>query len=192
MWYIYRITNLINGKTYIGQHQYTTFNDGYMGSGTLLRKAIDKYGIDNFQKDILISHIPIKEYADNAEINMIAIERKHGKAEYNIVNGGQGFRGHHREESKIKISNSLIGNHRAKGKNIGNQNAKGNILSEETRKQMGISRQGNINNGCTFIKCVETGKIHRTREWIKLGYTNAYSVAYGKQKTCKGLHFNLV
>ena len=189
MWYIYRITNLLNGKTYIGQHRYASQCDDYFGSGKHLRLAIEKYGRENFKKEILLSRLPDRKSADTAEIKYIKLEREKGKAEYNIANGGEGFRGNHRKDSKEKISRSLKGNQRAKGKNLGNQNAKGNILSETTRKQMGLSRIGNTNNGITLIRCVETGEVHRTLEWKKLGYTNAYSVVHGRQKTCNGKHF---
>ena len=47
VYYIYRITNKINGKTYIGQHKYKKLNDDYMGSGKLIRRAQKKYGIES-------------------------------------------------------------------------------------------------------------------------------------------------
>lgn len=192
MWCVYRTTNMLNGKTYIGQHRYETLDDGYMGSGVILEQAIKKNGIDNFKKEILVSDIPSRKWADKIETAYITVERKRGNGEYNITDGGQGFCGHHTEVSKKKIGKSLIGNDRAKGKNIGNKNAKGNVLSEEVRKRMGMSRMGNSNNGVALIKCLETNETHRTREWIKLGYRNAYSVARGHHKSCKGFHFEYI
>lgn len=192
MYYIYRITNNITGETYIGRHKYKRARDDYFGSGKLLKDAIRKHGKKNFTKDILVKRIPTLESADYAERLYISRERANGGSQYNITGGGSGFLAHHKKESREKISASLVGNQRAKGHAIGNQYAKGNILSADVRRRMGESRKGNTNNGATFIRCIETGEIHRTREWLLLGYQNAYSVAYGYQKTCKGYHFELV
>jgi len=87
---VYQITNLINGKIYIGIHSTKNINDGYMGSGKNLRAAIKEFGIENFKKEILFDF-------DNPE-EMIAkeielVDRKfisHLNV-YNIKLGGEGW-----------------------------------------------------------------------------------------------------
>jgi len=46
---IYKTTNLINGKIYIGQS--FKHNCKYLGSGIFLKRAIKKYGIENFRRN---------------------------------------------------------------------------------------------------------------------------------------------
>lgn len=94
MYYIYKITNLINGKTYIGQRKcpqgINPEQDKYMGSGKHLKCAKLKYGLEFFSKKILISNIESKEEANTKEIKTIELYKKQGKAEYNIAKGGDG------------------------------------------------------------------------------------------------------
>lgn len=62
--YIYKTTNIINGKIYIGQHKAEIFEPNkYIGSGTLLRYAINKYGKENFSNTLLF------ECFDQDELN---------------------------------------------------------------------------------------------------------------------------
>ena len=51
---IYKITNLVNCKMYIGKHQTDDIDDEYMGSGKILKRAISKYGVDCFRKEYLM------------------------------------------------------------------------------------------------------------------------------------------
>ena len=50
---IYKISNNLNGRYYIGQHQTTNINDGYLGSGKLIRQATEKYDLSCFTKIFL-------------------------------------------------------------------------------------------------------------------------------------------
>ena len=144
MYYIYRITNLINGKTYIGQHKYKKLNDSYMGSGVLLRKAQVKYGIENFKKEILYKDIQYKDTADSVEIYAIAKERSIGKAEYNIANGGKGSAGYHpSEETRRKMSEMRKGKkHSEEWTRKISEAKKGKHHSEEWNKKISKVMKG--------------------------------------------------
>ncbi len=88
--YIYLIRNNANRKIYIGQHITDDLNDGYMGSGKLLRKAIKKYGIENFTKEYLA-------FCDSKDtlnwLEKYYIKKYHSQdinVGYNMTSGGDG------------------------------------------------------------------------------------------------------
>lgn len=86
MYFIYETINLANGKTYVGQHK-GELDDHYLGSGSVLRRAIEKYGKENFKRNIL--EIVSEENVNQKEIEYIKQRKAEGKAEYNISGGGQ-------------------------------------------------------------------------------------------------------
>lgn len=92
--YIYMTTNTVNNMKYIGQRRYrdnkSATEDGYLGSGTLLRKAIDEFGKDNFTKTVL-EECETREELNAAEIRYIAqYNAVYSKEFYNLAAGGEG------------------------------------------------------------------------------------------------------
>lgn len=108
--YIYKTTNLVNGKIYIGQHKWSgsEIDTHYFGSGKLLKAAIKAYGKENFNYELL-------EWCDSFEqLNEREQywERVYGlpdptrKIGYNITAGGQGVPSYQfTEADRKKISN---------------------------------------------------------------------------------------
>ena len=131
MYCIYRITNKVNGKTYIGKHKYKKLNDEYMGSGIHLRRAQKKYGIENFEKKVLVLNISKLEHANLLEKTFIAAEREKVGREncYNIANGGDG--------GNLGLP---IWNKGKKG--LQTSWCKGKHLSDETKKKISESKKG--------------------------------------------------
>ena len=79
---IYKTTNNINGKYYIGKHTTLDLDDTYIGSGTILKRAINKYGIDNFTKEYLFI-FDNEEDMTNKEHELVSEEFNKEDTNYN-------------------------------------------------------------------------------------------------------------
>lgn len=195
-YYLYQITNLVNNKIYIGVHKTVDINDGYMGSGKVIRDAIKKYGIDNFKKDIL-------EYFDTSDA-MYAKEKQIVTDEfllredvYNLALGGHGgfdylnktrlnLSGHkksYKKRREILAKNSSLGTKTRNAKHgiaKFQESAKTSFLgkthSEEAKKKIGVSNSkiqrgsGNSQFGTMWITDGVTNKKIKNNEIIPCGW----------------------
>jgi group I intron endonuclease len=86
---IYKTTNLISGKYYIGKHQTEDPCDNYLGSGNYIRRAIDKHGKENFVKEVLYI-FDTEEEMNAKEAELVTDEFCLREDTYNICPGGKG------------------------------------------------------------------------------------------------------
>lgn len=126
-WYLYKITYNVNGKQYIGVRKHINpLTDNYMGSGKMLQYAYEKYGIQNFTKQIIFTELNRQQAF---EVESFIVDKNYVKRTdtYNITIGGRG--GWHipdRQATNKKISQAL----------------KGHINSEQARRKMSQAKKG--------------------------------------------------
>ena len=125
---VYKITNTLNNCIYIGVHATNKLEDGYMGSGTLIRKAIKESRKENFKKEILF-FCNSKEEMFAKEKEIVNLEFIKREDTYNKVLGGSecttlGMS--HSQETKRKMS----------------ERWKSRVISEETKRKMSESKKG--------------------------------------------------
>ncbi|MBO3398412.1 hypothetical protein JJB71_12765 [Clostridium perfringens] len=165
--YIYLTTNIINNKKYIGKKQSKTFISSYKGSGVILKKAIEKYGKENFKVKVLEWCDSIKDlnFAEKKWIkNLNAV---YDKSFYNIAQGGDGgntYCGKSYEElQKIYKQRSL--NMMGKNNPMYGRNRSGKLspmygkhVSEETKRKISLANKGRIPSEETRKKLSKANK----------------------------------
>lgn len=113
-WRVYMHTNKINGKKYIGMTSLNTkIRWGLSGQGyktQYFKRAIDKYGWDNFEHEVLFNNLEEK-VAKEKEIELIKkYKTKDRRFGYNLTDGGEGTLGFVvTEETKQKLRKSHLG-----------------------------------------------------------------------------------
>lgn len=183
--YFYKITNNINQKFYYGIHCTNNLDDGYMGSGKLLKQAQKKYGIENFSKEIIKFCDTLQELSD-LEKSVVNEQLIADPNCYNMILGGYYIS----EETLDKIKNTMS------IKQSGNKNSQYNkvwitdgdlslsinkseldiYLNKGFRKGRIIKNKVNIikanQNKCWVHKGLETRKIYKTEldKFLNDGY----------------------
>ena len=218
---VYMHKNKINGKVYIGitkQKPKYRWHNGEGYNNQVFKKAIDKYGWDNFDHIILFEHLS-KEQAEQKEIKLIAKYKSNQKDfGYNISKGGKASNGVPcSEKTKLKISkknkgtkNGMYGKKHTKEslEKISKASFKKwenveyrNKVIETLKANKKDWQKGHIpwNKGkhttiCKNMKkviCIETGEIFNSMtEAQKIKKVNNISLCCsGKYKTAGGYHW---
>lgn len=169
---IYKITNLLNSKIYIGCHSTENLMDDYMGSGKAIKSAIKKYGVRNFRKEILYV-FPTKEEAYLKEKEIVNAQFIVDENTYNIRLGGDGGWDHtYKDTKRINAVKEAFVNGHNKGwqqskevrSRIGRSSFKGKYHTIESKKLIGEASalsKSEINK-----RFLEYSEIEKTWGWI--------------------------
>lgn len=133
-YYVYKITNKINGKIYIGFHGCVCdfLEDNYYGSGCLIKKALKKYGKENFEREVLFSY-DSEEEAKGKEREIVNEDFLKQDNVYNVALGGYGG-------GLIGETNPFYGKkHTDKTLQILSDKGKERTHTEESKKKIGES-----------------------------------------------------
>ena len=169
---IYKITHKESDKEYIGKHQTKDLNDGYMGSGKYIKRAINKHGIQQFSKEILYV-FETEDEMNAKEAELVTEEYCNRDDTYNLCPGGNGGfvfinknywtpekRAQNNRKSinyddlkrREKLRNSLMGREITWGDKISDSKKgsipwnKGKTLSESDRKKKSDAQSGMKNS----------------------------------------------
>ena len=172
--FIYITTNLVNGKKYLGQRKYSKGWESYLGSGVAFKKALKKYGKENFKREIIIEAETAEELNQFEKELSIKYDVVNSDNWYNLCYGGGATTGYvFSEESKRKMSE------KAKGRYSGEKNPM-------------YGRCGKNAPSARVVYIAELEKyfdtIKECAAFIGVAPSNVSAVLSGKRKTVHGYH----
>lgn len=188
MYYLYKLTNKINNKPYIGfsydadkrfnQHIFESYNKNSPSYNTILHRAIRKYGQNSFSQEIIYQSL-YEDHIKEAEEFFIRETNTHYKFGfgYNMTYGGEGTKGIFRNNETIRKMSEA-----QKGKKKTPQQIQ-RLHESMLRYGQKLSKQWSITDpqGNTFVI---TNLSNFCRE-NNLDQGNMMKVAQGKCKHCK-------
>ena len=193
---IYKITNKINGKIYIGQ-TIRGFDKRYQGDlkkyvkNIPLKRSIEKYGIENFDICKIYDIAFSKEELDIKEMNWVRIfNSNHKDFGYNLTEGGNGTRGYapseeQREKQRNKIKGKYCGKNNPNYHNYWTDEQK--LHLSKIRKEKCLSK-GKNNPRAVSVICLTTKRIFYTAieasQFYKCDNSGIKKCCKGKQRYC--------
>lgn len=172
MGYIYKITNTINGKAYIGISVYEPekrrIKDHLSGRGSrLIANAVKKYGKDAFAYEILEEKV-FDEFLPDLEVAYIANYNTIAPNGYNLTSGGDKHK-KLSDETRLKLSELNKGKkHSAEHRRKNSESHKGEknhffgkTHSEEARQKVSMANKSRVHSEefCRNISKRLTGRI---------------------------------
>lgn len=174
--HIYKITNNINGKFYYGVHNGNN-TETYMGSGYLLKKAQDKYGLNNFSKEILLWFNTIEE-AYEYEAVIVNDKQINNPMCYNIKKGGNGGFDHVNSDIEHQRMAAHISFNKQYETKTGLFSDEAIRKAVETRRKNGVyhrlgkenikymHKKSECSKGCGFVGNTGNMAIHNCEKWL--------------------------
>lgn len=86
--YVYITTDTLNGKQYIGKHSTTNLDDGYVGSGAIIKQIVKAGGKERLKKEILEFCSSAEEAYQKEEYYVQLYRAVESEHFYNLKNGG--------------------------------------------------------------------------------------------------------
>lgn len=129
--YVYKTTDLRNGKIYVGRHKSDEFDTSYFGSGNVIKRIIEKNSTDILSCEILQECYSHDEMC-NAEKYWIAkLDSKNPEIGYNIADGGE-----------LGYSGGMTGHHQSQKQKEAARLARSVPMKEETKKKLSLLHRG--------------------------------------------------
>ena len=157
--YIYKTTNLINGKFYIGKHRGSAFDKTYLGSGLLIMKAVKKEGRKNFSCEVIEWCKTPDELNERERFWVEELNARDLTIAYNLCAGGMGGARHFTEDTLKRMSEMKKGTHHTKETIEKIKDAFRNMSEEDKQLRSKRLRESHI------------GKKHTNEQKAKIGKT---------------------
>lgn len=208
---VYTITNIINGKLYLGSTKtsfisrwsshYKSLKNGYHHS-VKLQRAVTKYGIENFKFEILeIAPPELSPYIEKYWMNILDPVSNGYNISYSVFGGCFGYK--HTENFKTKQQSKMFGNNVREGQLHSNtsktkisesvkdfyiNNPKAKVISENARQRIiRLNKTNQIKNKIPIVQInPDTGKLVKTWSSSKDVETEMGWFATSITKVCKG------